>query len=1092
MCTNASYVSSVYAIYCSTSYITIATKFFTNEQLITGGLNMRLHSIQAINSQTGDKQVFSFGAGRNARLVTDSNDKADKYLAFCLGENISCEEDVTLHFSLDGQEYSLTRTHALDAKLSRVNDGEEQLLAEGSNVAVVLNELLGTSPASLTNNDLINQQKVDQFDGDLSVFKNIQVLTAITAESNSENEELIDRKRKVQQKIQRLAETELNYSGKKQLIGATEELNVVKGQIEALQARINSQKAQNAGYSITSELIVELQRLQSNYDKMLQHREGIDEQREIVRLVENVRAVLPKVERMTELQETQKQLEESKEQYAVEVDAQSSQLSSMQEKWSVLKQQNQSSMEQNQKVEVLQRESEIIARLNKENEQLNANLQDLQTQLQDLETKRDELKNSMLGLEETITSAKQTMNNVQFPEVSINEVLELVRLNVMLDEACKQRDQLTLEIEEKQKQLTEREATCMLQAKRFESVTQLDARITSLKAKDALLKVIDARCNKIELVNNTLLYKKRNLQAAQSELDTKLMELEYSKKLLEDDVDKMRLIKQEEFKREVLLNTQKLTGQDQGNVYAVTTNLQDPEITTKEQDIKKRILDYEVALAKRNQLKGRITEIDRQMEINEADISMLKQEKTNIINRYNEIIANSRNEDVNSYLRALEENNGTQYLLQAQQDVVRNDIEAKRINVELEELRNQLADVKARINSMEEQRQQLDAQNNTIDSFMGNNDTSKVTLEQTSDAMVSSYDQYKTLSQQLDDISGQYVHLKADIAQVNKALEFNNMQIERSNEIIKAFGDAESDSVEKVLDDNKVQIETLQENANLSDSISNSERELFDKRLEYERIAFTLEQTNKELDMLSNDLHYDMAERNITMDDVTAYKGYGDISEKRATIEEYDTRLRTLAEAIESHNRMLQRQPDAQVVATDTTESQQLVDLQTELDDLQVKRENLEKVCQDNMDKFIAGNNTKVRFAVAATELINLKTINNAIRKNDMIKVLAEDKIKTILSSAQRYLRSFTGEQYSLECEGSTLKVRLGKHAQTYQQLDARQKAFVYISLMFGIPKTDNVDCTWVLFSQDLKLKADDLKAIMNRVVDKDCLISIQ
>lgn len=76
-----------------------------------------------------------------------------------------------------------------------------------------------------------------------------------------------------------------------------------------------------------------------------------------------------------------------------------------------------------------------------------------------------------------------------------------------------------------------------------------------------------------------------------------------------------------------------------------------------------------------SQLEGAIKEIKRHVEINAAEMDTLRGEKQNINNRYKEIVAQNSSETVFNYLKALNNDNGTKYLLDVQQDAVRSEVE---------------------------------------------------------------------------------------------------------------------------------------------------------------------------------------------------------------------------------------------------------------------------------------------------------------------------------------------------------------------------------------------------------------------------------
>ncbi len=105
----------------------------------------------------------------------------------------------------------------------------------------------------------------------------------------------------------------------------------------------------------------------------------------------------------------------------------------------------------------------------------------------------------------------------------------------------------------------------------------------------------------------------------------------------------------------------------------------------------------ELLIERAYQLEGSIKEIKRHMEINSAEMETLQREKSNINNRYNEIISQNSNETVFNYLKALNTDGGTKYLLNVQQDAVRCEAELAELKRSTEALRAKLSALKSRL-----------------------------------------------------------------------------------------------------------------------------------------------------------------------------------------------------------------------------------------------------------------------------------------------------------------------------------------------------------------------------------------------------------
>ena len=79
---------------------------------------MRIHSVEAINLQTGEVQYFGFSRGKSTeKVLTQRNGGVNRYLQFCFSEETSCDKDVVVTFSVGDDVYSVKRYHADDGTI---------------------------------------------------------------------------------------------------------------------------------------------------------------------------------------------------------------------------------------------------------------------------------------------------------------------------------------------------------------------------------------------------------------------------------------------------------------------------------------------------------------------------------------------------------------------------------------------------------------------------------------------------------------------------------------------------------------------------------------------------------------------------------------------------------------------------------------------------------------------------------------------------------------------------------------------------------------------------------------------------------------
>ena len=95
---------------------------------------MRICKVVATDVKTEEKRIYTFGtAADGKRLVTNGGGKLNNYLEFCFKEDVECVKDVEVEFSVNGEEFSLSRLHNEDGTtrsvLKKKEDGSWQVVA---------------------------------------------------------------------------------------------------------------------------------------------------------------------------------------------------------------------------------------------------------------------------------------------------------------------------------------------------------------------------------------------------------------------------------------------------------------------------------------------------------------------------------------------------------------------------------------------------------------------------------------------------------------------------------------------------------------------------------------------------------------------------------------------------------------------------------------------------------------------------------------------------------------------------------------------------------------------------------------------------
>jgi chromosome segregation ATPase len=661
-------------------------------------------------------------------------------------------------------------------------------------------------------------------------------------------------------------------------------------------------------------------------------------------------------------------------------------------------------------------------------------------------------------------------------------MLEAVRVDVKIDEVQSQIDKLQSEVNMKESQIAEKESNLVLQVKRFKSVVELDVTVAPVKAKDTILQVLDTKYRKLELINTQLLEKQRNFQRAYEDSRFQTLQVEHSIATLTAELDKVVARKQEEFKREVLLNSQKVYTDDVSSVFAVTTKLSDEEVDTLKQDIERRNVTKHSLSERSAELQGRIDEIGRQVAINNAEMATLQTERNNINNRYNEIVASNRNENVFHYLKALESNNGTRYLLDVQQDAVKSEAELAEAKRALDNARTKLAGLKSRLRYLLETQQTLDsAGGHALEQLIVTNDQIKDNLAGIGEGLSANYEQYRILSQQLEDNELKAARVNEQMVELSKTIKVNENQIALSTEKAKKLAGAED--IEEALNNFRYELDDVEsEKQMLTESKMSVEKDVFKKRLELEKLQFMFESKSKEYDELLSEVQVELNVNGIDQSTVKLFKFDEDTNEMRKTVADYDQQRVLLSERIENYYQLLKSQSgDAEGVDNTLDISQKVADIQTKIDILAEKQAVLLEQRAAAVSMYMAAASDKIKLAMATVEAKSLSDVRRLLKQNEIIKLLVEDKIKAIVEPAGKLLNTFVDGSYHLVVSGTYVAVRDGMNVLTFDELTTDLRYAVYVALLLAL--TGPTSARWLIFEEKPSITRPLLATIMSRAV---------
>ena len=1040
---------------------------------------MRISKVIVTNSQSSEKQTFTFGtASQGKEAVTSKGGHLHSYLEFCFNEESVNQNDVETFFVLNKDEFSLARLHNDDGStrrvLKRVVDGRWQVVARDQNVIPYIEAITKVKLSELVGINYINNNAIANFGGRLDTFAEIKFFTDVRDEIVRSSADVRAQNTQVIKRVHELAKSTGATVTADSINAITAEMEKVSHALASATAKLAELRAKNSTGAMQVGVATKLESAKQKYQQLLAQEDEMEKSRSLVKLYDEIKLILLKIKEMELLAEQRTENEQKRETISKELEWQEGELTSVQKQLEEKRRQFAATQDKRNRVDAINSELTYISGLYEENKQLNELLLELNEKKEHLTSERVLYNNKLDNVEKSLSDAKDNLDAFHIPARSVGELLETVRVDVKIDEVNAQIEKLQSEINIKESQIAEKESQLVVQMKRFRSVAELDVAVSPMKAKDTILQVLDSKYSKLEAINISLEEKRRNLERALEDYKYRILQLETSRSKLEAERRKALLRKQEEFKRDVFLTSQKVYGDDPTSVFAVTSRLEDEEIDAIEAEIAARNSEHDMLVERAAQLAGSIKEITRHIEINAAEMETLNREKQNINSRYNEIVSQNSSEAVFNYLKALNSDNGTKYLLDVQQDAVRSETELTELKRSVEALRAKLSALKARLRYLEETQSQLDNVQMSVDHLVATNDRMKDDLTDIGERLSAGYEQYAAICRQLEAINSKLDDINAAIVETQKTIKVNASQIAQATE--RAKKQAGGDDLEKALASFKYEMGDVEsEIAMLEESLKNLEKEIFKKRLELEKVQWLYESNSREYDAMYQDVQLKLQARGLDLEKVSSM-GFDEVKmeQLRKKVEQYDLAKSSLADTLENYNEILL--DDAAPEAMPDIEAQK-----QEVDRLTQRQRELEQELHQTMQDYVAANTAKMKAAAAAAEAKTYAALRQTVNNTEIVGLLITDKIKATLAVATQHLNVLMGGSVPcvlMEDNGSVI-ANIDGDKKSFEELSDEMRAAIYISIVLALPSKDATAGKWLVFEERIAVDKASLSEML-------------
>ncbi|HPG92109.1 MAG TPA: hypothetical protein PK675_01715 [Clostridia bacterium] len=846
---------------------------------------MRLVNVQAKNPKTKEAYKFTLGDLNEESKLVSSRGAVLMYLLKDVFSGIDYGNfDISVDFLEGDVVYNIIKNRKDGETVFTVRklDSENKMIeaATGKDVPPYLRAVLGGDPSEILNRCFITSENLAGFceKGDFSQFAII-------------DEEI---KAKQQEIEKQLRDTlVVNQRDIEFAVGDLELRQDVAEKVKAKFVELQNRLAESASYGLTKELASARDQLKELESK----KAFIDTKRKQLVDYDNVAFIVPKLKTLDGLNDQLKGLATQCEESQKELDWYESEYASVTKQLDEKQRALYKIITNRVNVQAVEAQLTRSKELTERNTKLTENLTKLNSQMSELEAQKVTLKNGLNSLDDAIAEIKANMDEFTDPDKGFADLLESVRINAKIDELESQIEKYKAEITVKENQIDSREKLLVTQTRQFRNIMDLDHAVSPYKARETIMAVLDFKLEKLNIVNSSLKEKMRNLYRARENANYQLTGITQSSDALENELNKKRKIKGEEFKRQVLINSQKIY-QDATAVYAVENDLEDDEITSLEYTLKSRNEEKQKAVELAARITGALDEIQRHIDINQSEINSLNDEKRNIVDHYNQLIHENTNETVANYLRAIETDKGTNYLLEISNDTVRTETEMKEIKKSVDNAKLRLSEAQTRLKQMTEARTIIDGEQGTMEGMMHLNEQTKNELSDIAARLTTVYAKQKTALGRIDEIDIKINRVKEIITETSKTIKVNEREIEYAHKQTEKLAGG---SVEKVLE--QLKFDEREANADVTMLIGSKttiETQLLDKRVAFNQLKWLKENKDLEYQTLKEVLRQEFVANNVEAEWVASVADLSDedIEKTRSTVAQYDKTVTAMKERI--------------------------------------------------------------------------------------------------------------------------------------------------------------------------------------------------
>ncbi len=998
-------------------------------------------------------------------------------------------------FVHNGNSYQLARTKNFDNVASLLRCKENGVTKRFTRVEEKLTDLFKTDVEELFDNIVIESKEFDAFNANPTIdsYSNIADLRQVINTTQEAYNKAADRKSQLKSQLRAILAKPIKAVKASQLDAIRERTEELQKQYNDCLNEMSALKDEMRSLNSRENLQKDIRNTQGHIDRLIENSTFIDEKRKQLQDHNKVQRFLPQLKEILaykkQMTDANQKLDADKE----ELEWFKSERQSIINQLGELNDEINRRVEQNTRLILIKNDSENIETLEKRNETLSERIVELQNDKEKLEQIKGVHKGTIETIDKGIEETKESLQEIDVPVRSINDLVENVRLSVKIKEVENQLQKTDSEMVFITQQLSDRELEVRKAQDLVSSLMKVDAVVTPLKSKDTLIKMLQSKISKSEMILQSLTEKQNTLRDEMQNLHYKEIEIDQSAECLQT------ILGQKMFDREVMLKKQVVNTANQamqitdgkgGKIDMAAAPLSSTFIDENIDQLKVELVkrnNRKLALVSRQVgLRCVLQEVERQKQIVLGEIVTCRNERDEILRRFRELAKADKSEHVTKYFQALDQGKATNYMMDAQRGLVEQQTELSLLKEKYEDLNKQKQDIVSRLGSLSETQQAVDVRQMTVEMMVESNEQVKSALIELTEKLVLLHTQRKMESDAIEAAEVRIANVSSVLTEALNEKKANEKELLKIHQKVSMFVKGEPDEVQKAAQD-KVN-ELVSEKKLLEEDRSELDDKILAKSVEIEKNGVVLknltdsyEATKQKAQTLMDDLGDDDVE-SIKLKNLSE-EMYNSIKD---AVDRFDATMSMLTSRMQHLKELYQ--DNADIDKYDEL-NQKLQELQQHFEEIEAELAESREETQNVTDAYISSNRMRTELTNIITQYNDSKNFDSVIKQTKIVELVFEEEIAKILSSASSVYGAMCGGG-EIICDDDIFAVKSSKGKVThYKDLSMSDKMCVFLSLRLCSLSTTFPNLNTVLLHGNMELNNAEMIARLKNLKGKNFIV---